>query len=81
MRLDRLAQHVNVLSIIGGNMKGVTIWRLSELRHHCKSDQANVKECWCPVRPIGWTALTKRIKAAWLAFTGLADVVIWPQGQ
>lgn len=62
-------------------MKGVTVWQLADLKHHCKFTQANVNECWCPARPIGWTDVRRRLKAAWLAFTGRADVVIWPQGQ
>ena len=33
---------------------------------------------WVPARPLGFYSLGWRLKAAWLAFTGRADVVLWP---
>lgn len=34
-----------------------------------------------PARPVNLFSLRNRFKAAWLAFTGKADVVIWPEDQ
>lgn len=36
---------------------------------------------WMPCRPDIEMSLGKRIRAAWLVFTGRADALIWPGGQ
>ena len=36
---------------------------------------------WVPARPVGLFGLRNRLRCAWLAFTGRADVVVWPQDK
>ena len=36
---------------------------------------------WVPARPLGLFSLRHRAKCAWLAFTGKADILLWPHGQ
>jgi len=38
---------------------------------------------WVAARPMGWPGLClrKRLRAAWLVFTGQADVLQWEGGQ
>lgn len=38
-------------------------------------------ETWFPARPLGFYSIGNRFRCAWLAFTGRADVVRWPQEQ
>lgn len=33
---------------------------------------------WVPARPLGFFSMEQRLKAAWLAFAGKGDVVLWP---
>lgn len=61
------------------------IWQLNELvdstnRVKCKQ---NNSAGWIPARPENFKheGFKRRIKAAWLVFTGKADAVIWPSGQ
>lgn len=60
---------------------GTTIWSLRELYSSAMSNSAEINGKWVPARPYGWDNITYRMKAAWLVFTGKADVVIWPEGQ
>ncbi len=39
------------------------------------------KKQWIAARPLGFFSIGNRLKAAWLAFTGKVDVVIWPGDQ
>lgn len=63
--------------------KAPNIWTLKQLLIHCykgaKSSKDNVR--WVPARPIGFFGLRHRFKCAWMAFTGKADLIKWPQGQ
>jgi hypothetical protein len=38
---------------------------------------------WVMARPMGWSGLClrMRLRAAWLVFTGRADVLMWEGGQ
>lgn len=63
-------------------MKGVTIWTLQGLLNSVDSCSASHDgKNYYPARPLGWTCIQMRFRAAWMAFTGRADVVTWPQGQ
>lgn len=47
-----------------------------------KSCQAEYPDkTWGPARPLGYSSIFKRIRAAWLVFTGRADALKWPGGQ
>jgi len=35
---------------------------------------------WVPARPVGYASLGRRLRAAWLVFTGRADALTW-EGQ
>ena len=57
-----------------------------DLLHLCgmvaKNDPlCEVDGAWVPARPMGYFGLRIRLRAAWLAFTGRGDVVIWPQDR
>jgi hypothetical protein len=61
-----------------------TIWGLKDLieqydRCLCHSDQDPFG--WVPARPLGLDTIPNRVRAAWLVFTGKADVIVWPGGQ
>lgn len=34
-----------------------------------------------PARPLGWSSIRVRLRAAWLVFTGKADALVWEQDQ
>lgn len=51
---------------------------VNEANYGCK---AEIDGKWVPARPLGLDTLRSRLRAAWWAFTGKADVVIWPGGQ
>lgn len=36
---------------------------------------------YAPARPLGYSSIIYRIKAAWLVITGRADALIWPGDQ
>lgn len=38
-------------------------------------------ETWYVARPLGYYSIKNRIKCAWLAFAGKADLLIWPDNQ
>jgi hypothetical protein len=57
------------------------IWQLYELLKFAKENKLLVGKEWVPARPLGWTSIPYRLKAAWLVFTGKADAVIWPYKQ
>lgn len=42
------------------------------------NDQACIDGEWVPARPLGFYSIKHRLKAAWLAFTGKGDVLLWP---
>lgn len=57
-----------------------SLWRLTDLIE-CASSM-RYREPDMPARPLGTCyTLSKRIRAAWLVFTGRADAVIWPGDQ
>jgi hypothetical protein len=58
-----------------------TIWTLGGLMKSAGESVISIDGLRVPCRPIGPSWLSNRIKAAWLVFTGKADVVIWPEGQ
>jgi hypothetical protein len=60
---------------------GVTIWRLPDLLVHAFTCTAWINDSWVPRRTIGLYSIPHRLKAAWLVFTGKADVVVWPADQ
>lgn len=60
---------------------GTTIWDLKDLAKSCNENHAQIDGFYVPARPLGWTSIPYRIKAAWLVYTGKADVVTWPGGQ
>ena len=41
------------------------------------NDATEIDGKWYPARPYGLTGLRVRFKAAWMVFTGKADVLIW----
>lgn len=45
---------------------------------HGSTQQEYMPGLWCPARPIGYFSLKHRIKCAWMAFRGHADLVVWP---
>ena len=51
-----------------------------QLKHWSVSTQLS-NGFWTPARPEGWSGfnLIKRIKAAWIVFTGKVDVLIWSE--
>ena len=56
-------------------------WQLAHLVSHVNSGQCQAglpDGRWVPARPSGFCSLGNRIRCAWLAFTGRADVVEWP---
>lgn len=66
-------------------MKDPNIFYIDNLLDHCRQNQAEVlapngSSVWVPARPIGFSGIRYRIKAAWLVLTGHADAVLW-RGQ
>lgn len=68
-------------------MKYTSIIYIDHLEDHLKSwgARAAVKhpnggEVWVPARPLGYPSFSRRLKAAWLVFTGKADALEW-RGQ
>lgn len=59
--------------------KGVTVWLLADLFKFANTCSTRLPDGrWVPARPLGWDNIPMRCRAAWLVFTGRADVVIWP---
>ena len=60
--------------------KAPTVYELGNLIKILQEDVtlAEVDGKWVPSRPLGYYSLKTRLKAAWLVFTGKADVVVWP---
>lgn len=61
---------------------GITIWKVDDLVECAQNNStwhAKLNR-YVPARPHGWWDLRSKIKAAWLVWTGKADVVIW-EGQ
>lgn len=55
--------------------RGVSILWADQIKHwDCQTETI---EGWKLARPIGDSSFTKRLKAAWLVFTGKADAVKW----
>ena len=60
---------------------GVTIWRVADVIESAAANSTQLPSGrWVPARPLGWTSLSMRWKAAWLVFTGKADALMW-EGQ
>lgn len=61
---------------------GVTVWDVRDLvkAAQCVSRRVDIDgiEYAVPARPLGFTGIFHRAKAAWVVFTGWGDVVIWP---
>lgn len=63
-------------------MKGVLIYTLQSLAMTAATTSTKDHEgLWIPARPMGFTQIRYRLRAAWLVFTGRADAVTWPGGQ
>ena len=63
--------------------KAPTIWTMKHLFRTVKENKTVKKfgDDWVPARPLGLSSFRHRTKCAWLAFTGKADVLLWPHGQ
>lgn len=61
-------------------MKSPNIVALKSIEDYLRSGpQAQIRgHGWVPARPVGYSSLRSRLKAAWLVFTGRADALIWP---
>lgn len=63
------------------------LWRMAELIDEVANPNEGTEiglpdGSWHPARPMqDIPSLFKRIRTAWLVFTGRADAVIWPGGQ
>lgn len=57
-------------------MKGINIITAYQLKHW-NVDADVGRGAWTPARPIGRTGIRRRIKCAWMVFTGKADVLVW----
>jgi hypothetical protein len=44
-------------------------------------NSVNIGNQWVPARPLGYGGIVRRIKLAWMVFTGKADAVTWPGNQ
>jgi hypothetical protein len=62
-------------------MNGTNIWQLKDLLAATQSNAALINGKYVPARPLGWTNIQHRLKAAWLVFTTRADAVVWPEDQ
>jgi len=61
--------------------KAPTIYTLKSIQITKDWPLARIDNIWIPARPVGYYSLMHRIRAAILAFTGKADIVIWPGDQ
>ncbi len=62
-------------------MKAPNVWTLESLSRSVSSVFAEVDGKWIPARPLGLDTISNRLRCAWLAFCGKADLLIWPGGQ
>ena len=67
----------------GGKMfnKAPNIFRLFDFHSqilHGPNQQEHSPGVWYPARPIGYFSIKHRLKCAWMAFVGNADLIIWP---
>lgn len=69
-------------------MKAPTIYTLAELVQYAntKENTVHIKTSaregkFVCARPEGFYSIKHRIKCAWMALTGKADLVTWPDGQ
>jgi hypothetical protein len=51
-----------------------TAYRFAELNESA----VEINGRWVAARPLGFCSFYRRIKGAWLVFTGRADVLLWP---
>jgi hypothetical protein len=42
-----------------------------------QSTQTEIDGKWVPARPLGFSSILYRFRAAWLVWTGRADALIW----
>jgi len=63
--------------------RGTMLWRLGDLIASARELTMSPAHGspYVPCRPLGHASLKYRLRAAWMVFTGRADVVIWPHGQ
>ena len=66
---------------MGKYKQAPNIYALEDLVEAVGHNQTEINGKWLPTRALGLDAVPNRIRAAWLVFTGKADVVIWPGGQ
>ena len=62
-------------------MNTPNIYTLAALTQTSQRNSVKLRGLWVPARPLGYTGIGRRFKAAWLVFTGRADAVVWPCGQ
>lgn len=60
-------------------MKNPAIHDAESLRYWLNTTGAELPDGrYVPARPLAWTSIGQRWKAAWLVFTGKADTLTWP---
>lgn len=62
-------------------MAGTQIWAVQNLVKYAESISTQINGQWVPARPLGWTGLLYRLRAAWMVFSGRADAVTWPRQE
>lgn len=65
-------------------MKGVNFIHVSEIEKGVYSNtqiQVGIKGRWVSARPVGYKSLKHRVIAAWLVFSGQADVLYFEGDQ
>jgi hypothetical protein len=46
-----------------------------------EGERVRIGKEWVPARPLGYGGIFRRVKLAWMVFTGKADAVTWPGNQ
>lgn len=62
-------------------MKPNNIYNLKTILQSEETMTETGKGKWVPARPVGMGGIRHRLRMAWLAFTGKADLVRWPANQ
>ena len=59
-------------------MKQSSLFHIENLIDHAASNSTQLSNGrWVPARPLGWSSPLKRLRYAWMVFTGKADAVLW----